>query len=131
MGSLLYGFLGFLRVGEFTIPTKDGYDKTSHLALSDISVDRWDNPHLLRVTIKQSKTDPFHRGVNIYLGATNKLICLVIGMLPYLAARGNRQGPLFITKDGSGLTQQTFAALLNPLLSRLNLNTRNYNTHNY
>lgn len=124
-------FFGFMRVGEFTIPTKGSYDKTSHLSLSDVSVDRRDNPRLLRVTIKQSKTDPFRRGVNIYLGATNGPICPVRGILPYLAVRGNRQGPLFTTEDGSGLTRQTFATLINPLLSRLNLNTKNYNTHSF
>jgi len=64
-------FFGFMRVGEFNIPTKDSYDKASHLSPSDISVDKRDNPHLLRVTIKQSKTDPFRQGVNVYLGATD------------------------------------------------------------
>ena len=50
-------FFGFMRVGEFTIPTKDGYDKGSHISLSDISIDKHNNPRLLRVNIKQSKTE--------------------------------------------------------------------------
>ena len=95
-------FFGFLRVGEFTIPAQDAYDKASHLSLSDISVDKRDNPRLLRVIIKQSKTDPFCRGVNIYLGATDGPICPIVGIL--LAARGKQESPLFITEDGRGLT---------------------------
>ena len=101
-------FFGFLRVGEFTVPGPDDYDKSSHLSLADISVDSRTNPSLLKVTIKQSKTDPFRMEVNIYLGATDRPICPVVGILPYLAVRGNLAGPLFITEDGKGLTRQFF-----------------------
>jgi len=54
-------FFGFMRVGEFIIPGPNDYDASSHLSLSDISVDSRTNPHLLKVILKQSKTDPFHR----------------------------------------------------------------------
>jgi len=46
-------FFGFLRASEFTIPNETSYDNECHLSLSDISVDQ---PQLLKVTIKQSKT---------------------------------------------------------------------------
>ena len=39
--------------------------------------------NLLKVTIKQLKTDPFCQGVDIYLGATQKPICPISGILPY------------------------------------------------
>jgi len=97
----------------------------------DILVDKRDNPHPLRVTIKQSKTDPFRRGVNIYLGATDGPICPVVGKLPYLVACGKKEGLLFITEDGRGLTRQAFSALIDPLLSKLNLNIKHYNTHSF
>jgi len=32
-------YFGFLRVGEFTIPAKGSYDKSSHLSLYDIAVE--------------------------------------------------------------------------------------------
>ena len=99
-------FFGFMRVGEFTIPAKGSYEKTTHLSPADISVDKRDNPRLPRVTIKQSKTDPYHQGVNIFLGTTDGPICPVVGILKYLAVRGNHQGILFITENGSGLTRQ-------------------------
>ena len=112
-------FFGFMRIGEFTIAAEGSYEKTTHLSPADISVDKRNNPRLLRVTIKQSKTDPFHQGVNIFLGATDGPICPVVDILKYLAVQGNHQCPLFITEDGSELTRQTFAALINRLLSRL------------
>ena len=105
-------FFGFMRVGEFTIPAKDSHNKASHLSLSDISVDERDNPCLLRVTIKQSKTDLFRRGVNIYLVDTDGPTYPVVGIIPYLAARWKQEGPLFIAEDGRGLTRQAFAALI-------------------
>ena len=77
--------------------------------------------NLLKVTIKQSKTDPFHQGVDIYLGATQKPICPISGILPYLAARGNRAGSLFITEDGRALTWQTFSVMLDSVLEKLHL----------
>ena len=77
-------FFGFMRVGEFTIQNQDSYDKFSHLSFSDISVNSCKQPHILKVTIKQLKTDPFCKGVDIYLGATQKPICPISGILPYL-----------------------------------------------
>ena len=59
-------FFGFMRVGEFTIQNQDNYDKFSHLSFSDISVNSRRQPHLLKLTIKKSKTDPFCKGVDIF-----------------------------------------------------------------
>ena len=103
-------FFGFLRVSKFTIPLQEQYDQFCHLSLGDISLDNRDT--LLRIHIKQSKTDPFCRGIEIYLGATDDCICPLKGILPYLALRGRRDGPLFIFSDGRGLTRQLFSSML-------------------
>ena len=124
-------FFGFLRVSEFTIPSQEQYDQSCHLSLSDISVDSRNNPRLLRVSIKQSKTDPFRRGVDLHLGATDETLCPVRGMLPYLALRGGQKGPLFMLKDGRGLTRQLFSTALNNLLEELHMDSGSYNTHSF
>ena len=62
-------FFGFLQVSEFTAPSDIWYDNDCHLSIDDISIDSRDNPQLLKVTIKQSKTDPFRVGVDLYLGS--------------------------------------------------------------
>ena len=124
-------FFGFLRISEFTVPSDDQFDQACHLCLSDIALDNRDNPQMLQVKIKQSKTDPFRKGVNIYLGATKRDLCPIKGILPYLALRGNRSGPLFILSDGRGLTRKLFKAALDNLLSALNLNKGKYNTHSF
>ena len=81
-------FFGFLRVSEFTIPSQKQYDQSCHLSLGDISLDNRDTLRLLRIHLKQSKTDPFRRGVEIYLGVTDDSTCSLKGILPYLALRG-------------------------------------------
>ena len=103
----------------------------SHLMMYSVSLDTRDNPHMLKITIKQSKTDPFRKGVDIYLGATGHTLCHIRGILPYLALRGSHRGPLFLLEDGRGLTHQLFSTSLHNLLSELKRDTRNYSTHSF
>jgi len=124
-------FFGFLRVSEFTVPCHTDYDPSLHLSLQDISIDNRDNPRILKVNIKQSKTDPFRQGVQIYLGATDTPLCPILGILPYLARRGVRTGPLFPTEHGQGLTRQDFCTAINSILTELQLNCNQYNSHSF
>ena len=56
-------FFGFLRVGEITAPNLDEYDSSVHLSLKDVALDSRTAPTIIWLTIKQSKTDPFRKGV--------------------------------------------------------------------
>ena len=62
------GFFGFLRAGEFTVPSAAEFNPEVHLSLADVVLDSHSSPSLMRVCIKQSRTDPFRQGVDIYLG---------------------------------------------------------------
>ena len=125
-------FFSFLQVSEFTIPSNTSYNEECHLSPADISIDDRNNPQLLKLKIKQSKTDPFRRGVDIYLGATGTTLCPIKAILPYLALRPNHHnGPLFIFEDGRSLTHQHFSSILDNLLSRLGFDTTQYNTHSF
>ena len=64
-------FFGILRIGEMIVPSKDAYDPSVHLNLSDVSVDNLERPTMLKISIKQSKTDPFQKGVDLFLGKTD------------------------------------------------------------
>jgi len=124
-------FFGFLRVSEFTTPTQTAYDCTEHLSLHDIAVDSRQSPHLLRITIKQSKTDPFCQGVDLFIGKTGTRICPINAIMPYLAIRGAQGGPLFITEDGKHVTRQLFSSNLNTILEKMKIDTSRYNTHSF
>ncbi len=69
-------FFGFLRSSEFTVPSQTGYDPCVHLSFADIALNSIQNPSLIQVTIKQSKTDPFRKGVTLSLASTKKRCAL-------------------------------------------------------
>ena len=131
MGCLLYCFFGFLRCSEFTVPSKKDYDPESHLSLADISVDSRIAPSMIRIHIKQSKTDPFQQGVHVCLGKTDNDICPVNSLLAYLVRRCGTPGPLFVMEDGQYLTRELFRAQLNTILQEAGLNAKDYNTHSF
>ncbi|MCG8046981.1 MAG: hypothetical protein N0E48_15320 [Candidatus Thiodiazotropha endolucinida] len=67
--AMITAFFGFLRCGEFTI--NQDYNESVHLSLQDLVFysDRAD------LTLKQSKTDPFRKGVTITLYAMSNYLC--------------------------------------------------------
>ena len=93
-------FFGFLCYSEFTIPSQDTFNDAVHLSFNDISVDDKQNPEVTAIRIKQSKTNPFRKGVTLMLGKTGNMVCPVSALLPYLAIRGSKHGPLFIMAKG-------------------------------
>ena len=63
-------FFGFLRSGEICSPSDKAYDPSAHLSFSDVAIDDPQNPSIMRVHLKTSKTDPFRKGVDVFLGRT-------------------------------------------------------------
>ena len=124
-------FFGFLRCSEFTVPQQDNYDSSIHLSLADIALDSRSSPQTIQVHIKQSKTDPFRQGVNIYLGRTDQYVCPARAIVAYLAIRGSKPGPLFILPDGRWLTRTIFSSAIDNILSKLHMDKGSYNTHSF
>jgi len=58
------------------------------------------NPQYLEVRIKASKTDPFRKGMTVYLGRIDGDLCPVSVILAYMVLRGQEKGPFFwFTKE--------------------------------
>lgn len=89
-----------MRAGAFTVPHLREFDPAASLCLGDVALDDRQNPSMLRVILKQSKTDPFRKGVSIYLGRTHVDLCPVLAVLAYVAICPAVCGPLFVFKDG-------------------------------
>ena len=86
------GFFAFLRAGEFISTTTE----VSFLRPMDISIDCHSNPSYMKVHLQKSKTDPFGKGVDLFVGRTFQQICPVAAVLSFLAMRPPCAGPLFI-----------------------------------
>ncbi len=91
-----------------TVPNDGAFDPSCHLSFQDLAVDHPAEPSTIKVHIKASKTDPFRKGVDIFLGRTGSDLCPVTAMLDYLCARGSSQGPLFVFADGKLLSRSRF-----------------------
>ena len=124
-------FFAFLRAGEMTVPSDKEFDPVVHLCVGDIAIDDPTQPAMLRVTIKQSKTDPFRKGVNLFVGRTSSPLCPVAAILDYLAVRGMRPGPLFLYQDGRLLTRLRFANAVRDGLSRAGVDQSRYCMHSF
>ena len=124
-------FFGFLRAGEMTISSEASYDAGAHLNFADVAIDNPSNPSILRLRLKASKTDPFQRGVDIFIGRTHNELCPIEAMLAYLAKRGGRQGFLFLFEDGRLLTRDRFVRAVREALAKAGVDQRSYADHSF
>ena len=125
------GFFGFLRAGEFTVPSAEAYDPDTHLKLSDIALDSHTSPSVVRVSIKQSKTDPFRQGVDIFIGRSGSTVCPVQALIQYLGLRSSAPGPLFILSTGVPLTRVFLVTNLQAALRKSGLDDKAFNGHSF
>lgn len=79
--------------------------------------DDYHTPKCLEVRIKSSKTDPFRKGVSIFLGVTGEALCPVAANLSYMVARGKVAGPFFVFGDGRLLTRDRFVSAVRRALT--------------
>jgi integrase len=125
------GFFCFLRAGEMTVPSDGEFDSAVHLTREDLAWDSPTSPRLLRVRLKQSKTDPFRRGIHLFVGKTGTDLCPVMAILNYLVVRGNREGPLFLYQDGRYLTRQRLVVAVRGALVRAGMDQSQYCGHSF
>ena len=124
-------FFGFLRIGEITVPSDSGFDPGTHLSLADVAFDHATDPTQLQISIKQSKTDPFRKGVTLTLGRTRSQLCPVAAMPSYLVKRGQKPGPLFQFQNGTPLTRQRFVHHIHSALEKSGVDPTKYNGHSF
>ena len=124
-------FFGFLRSGEICCPSVSHFDPTCHLSPADLMVDSHTRPTRLSVCIKASKTDPFRLGVTLVLGATQRDLCPIAAILPYVALRGATTGPLFQLASGVFLTRERFVTEVRRLLQLAGLDPELYSGHSF
>ena len=87
--SLLFTQFLMLRAGEFTVPSHERFDASSHLTAADAELhSSSDDMEYLTLHIKRSKTDQRGQGVTLYTGHSGHPICVVCAMKKNLAIHG-------------------------------------------
>ena len=80
-------FFGFFHSGEITAPTEKAFDSTKHLGWGDVTIDSTEDPQLLKVHLKKSKSDQLGKGVDAYIGKTGGPLCPVTAIWQFVAPR--------------------------------------------
>ena len=122
-------FFGFLRSGEITVPSMRSYDPGCHLSAGDVSVDSLASPKVVQIHIKASKTDPFRKGVMVYLGRTDNVLCPVGAVSAYLAVRGQSPGPFFRLASGVPLSREVMVKRMREALQPSGVDITQYSGH--
>ncbi len=124
-------FFGFFRSGEICIPSRASFNSNIHLTPSDIAVDNKSRPTMVQIHLKQSKTDQFHEGADIVIGATGQSVCPVAALLQYLTIRGSDPGPLFCSPGGQPLIRSSFVGSVQSALVKLGYDPTLYAGHSF
>lgn len=125
-------FLGYLCSGEVCILGEKAFDNGARLMIKIVRVESLANPQSVQIKIKASKTNPFHQGVLVCVGRTNKPLCQVSALLhTYMVMRANKPGPLFIFQDGKPLTRPCFVAEVRRALLSAGIDPKHYSGHSF
>ena len=92
---------------------------STHLSFEDVAVDDQLRPSLIQLNLKESKTDPFRKGVQVVIGSMGDELCPVNTLMAYLAVRGFSPGPLFRFGAGRPLTRSAFVMKVKAALQLL------------
>ena len=87
-------FFGFFRLGELLPAARASFHEETDLSWGDVAVDGHETPQIVKVHLKKSKCNQFGKGVDIYLGRTDTVLCPVKALLTYIEWRGSQPGPL-------------------------------------
>ena len=88
-------------------------------------------PSMARLCIKQSKTDPFRQGVEVFLGNTGSEVCPIQALVHYIGVRSPSQGPLFILQSGAPLTRSYLVSQLQAALRQAGIEDSGFNGHSF
>ena len=132
--AICTAFFGFLRISEFTY--ENGQSQQLHsTTLNDNDIIFY--PSLATATsviinIKTSKTDPFRKGMQLILGATDAEICPVKALQIYFKIKNSPiNSPLFSYQNGKPLSRKCFTEDVRNLLSIGGLDPTHYAGHSF
>ena len=122
------GYFGFMQSGEFTVCRANQGDTIS---ITDVAVDSHTSPSAVRILLQRTKTDPFWKGVFIFLGKTSSVVRPVTASLHFLSIRQACNETLFVWRDGSPLSHHRFVQEFRVILQAAGLDQSRYAGHSF
>lgn len=101
-------FFGCLRAGEALAPETGEFDVGAHLAWADVEIGSRDGKQVIRVRIKESKTDKLRKGAYVWLESVEGPVCPVTAVMTFMVDRRAGPGPFFVDGQGVALTRSVF-----------------------
>jgi hypothetical protein len=129
----IVAFFAFLRCGEFSVVHSYMFDTAVNLCVEDISL--FTDYVILR--LKESKTDPFRKGIDINLFKIGGPICPFSALRKYFSVRKIKfakmfpMDPLFVTDSHQALSRQYFLDKLKFILQLCGYDPTLYNGHSF
>ena len=115
--ALLLAFHSFLRCAEFVANEHSSFDPKFDATRDSVSVKYRGRQPSLEFHVKRSKTDPFAKGMTIYIGPAATPYCPVTAMVEYLSYRRSEgTAPLFQRASGVTITRQYLVTKVRGLL---------------
>jgi hypothetical protein len=119
----------FLRCGEFTVRTTKSFDPAAHLTRGSVRFEpSFAAPNHVVLSIPSSKTDPFRKGVSLFISAAPGASTCPVTSLKQLYMLDPRppESPLFVGDDGLPLLRGDLIRRIREDLSSLGLNPSEY-----
>ena len=113
------------------VPSDAEFDEQVHLCVADVALDDKRNPSMVRVTVKQSKMDPFRKGVDLFIRRTGMDLCPVAVLLDHLSVRESGPGPHFVFTDERTLSRQRFIDRVKEGLVKAGVDQKKYCGHSF
>jgi hypothetical protein len=124
----------FLRCGEFTVRKSSSFDPAAHLTRSSVRFEpSFAAPNYIVLSIPSSKTDPFRKGMSLFISAAPGASTCPVASLKQLYMLDPRppESPLFVGDDGLPLLRGDLIRRLREDLSSLGLNASDYAGHSF
>ena len=93
-----------------------------------MAIDSTENPQLLKVHLKRSKSDQLGKGVDVFI---DYHLRPVVAVSQYMALQGPKEGPFFQFHDKCPLTKSAFTNKIREALSTPGLPEQNFAGHSF
>ena len=120
-------FFTFCQPGEIVVSKGKTHDPHTNLSYEDISVDNSQNPSIVSLLIKRSKTNQAREGVKLYMG--RYMACE--GTASFSEITRLKVGTLFIWQDGTPLLKPHFNKVVKLALTQAQLPAEKFAGHSF